>query len=333
MLETHPGDRVTKFRPMFHQIAMRRIAMSSFPIKTVNAWILLSEDDPAGTTYPDSNSAYQALITNKTYLSMDMIFLCFGEIVQASTLPDANMYPYPGAYTLVIQSANHVDSTTGNTYTNQQYMKFVIDEANSQNSNIKIAITLDFGNSGAINQIFDGLSGDEITTAADQFAANLLFYMQGSGLIGFDIDWEPSLSSETTTSNFIAFITAIGTLFQKQATKYYLTMSPSEAGNLDPSTVNSYVDFLNLQLYGGANPNDFPNINQNLFAYGAKFECDFSNGQSNQTGKQTAQEAFNDNLNNYKYAIMTNWRINSSNFQYEQSQQAALFAMVLNGNL
>ena len=88
-------------------------------------------------------------------------------------------------------------------------------------------------------------------------------------------------------------------------------------GNLDATAVNENVDFLNLQLYSEFTyPSDFKNagINPKLFAYGAKFEG----------GYQTAEQAYQDNKDNYQYKIFTCWRLNSDNYIFEQDQQQIL---------
>jgi hypothetical protein len=49
--------------------------------------------------------------------------------------------------------------------------------------------------------------------------------------------------------SFGYFINAIGALFkQRTEKKYYLTISPAVADNMDYTAINKNVDFVNLQL-------------------------------------------------------------------------------------
>jgi len=270
----------------------------------VNAWIFLNEDEPKGTTYDDPTSCYQTLITNNVYQAVDLLYFCFGTILQN---PD-------GTSTLAIGAPEH----------NLPYMKNILRDAPNNNQNILFGITLEYGNGDLINNIF---SNSSITPqqAADAFAQNLLQYMQSFGLKAFDIDWEYPLSDQTTQENFKLLFSAVGQLFQQQGEPYYLTLSPADVGNLDAGTVNQYFSFINLQLYSGfTNPQEFvqAGVTSDLFAYGAKFESNY----------QTAQQAFDDNSKNYNYGNFTNWRLNSENFEFEQQQQKDLYQLVADLN-
>jgi hypothetical protein len=81
------------------------------PDKSVNAWILLSEDDPQGTNYTSPNSDYQMLIKYGVYKYVDMLSMCFAVTVPVSAPPGT-----PPSYTIAMQAASH------GPYTNQQYM-------------------------------------------------------------------------------------------------------------------------------------------------------------------------------------------------------------------
>src|SRR5262245_25056258 len=97
----------------------------STPGKSVNAWIYLAEDDPANTSYKSPNSSYQSLINFGVYKYVDMVNICFFEVV-----PDQGT---PGSYTIAIESASHPAP-----YTNQDYMNMMIQDARAANPNIKI---------------------------------------------------------------------------------------------------------------------------------------------------------------------------------------------------
>ena len=45
-------------------------------------------------------------------------------------------------------------------------------------------------------------------------------------------------------------------------------------------------------------------------------------------GYQTAQQAYDDNKANYHYSVFTQWRLNSDNYQFEQTQQQELHSLV-----
>lgn len=281
----------------------------------VNAWIFLNEDEPPNTNYNSPNSCYQTLIQNNVYQSVDMLFICF-----VSTTPTGNdTYPVGNgdSYTLEMAAVPHPGGLT-----NQDYMKFVIRDARANNPNIKFGVTLNWGDGNLLSNIFSNTNYSDQQNA-DNFAANLMAYLEYYELDGFDIDWEYPISNQTTQSQFSLLINAIGQQFKNNASQkhYYLTLSPAEVGNLDSNAVNANVDFINLQLYSGfTTPAEFQNagVNSNLFAYGAKFESGF----------QTASAAFQDNKANYGYSIFTNWRLNSDNYQFEQAQQQQLYQLV-----
>lgn len=275
----------------------------------VNAWIFLNEDEPQGTNYNSPNSCYQTLIKNNVYQSVDILYLCFVTTLPTSsdTIPTGD----GSSYTIAMGAPAH----------NQPYMDNLLHDAPLNNPNIKIAVTLQYGDGSVLSNIFSNTNFSDQENA-DNFAANLMAYLQSFGLDGFDLDWESPVSDVTTKNQFALLINAIGKVFQQQTNKhYYLTLSPAEVGHLDATAVNDNVDFVNLQLYSGfTDPSDFTNagVNAAKFAYGAKFE----------SGYQTAQQAFDDNQTTYQYPIFTNWRLNSDNFQFEQTQQQLLYQLV-----
>lgn len=280
----------------------------------VNAWIFLNEDEPKGTTYNSPTSSYQALIKNNVYQSVDLLCLCF-----ATTLPTSSISIPTGdgsSYTIEIGASAHASGLT-----NQDYMNYVIRDARADNPDIKIAMTLVWGDADVLSNIFSN-SAKSAQQNADNFAANLVAYLKAYDIDGFDIDWESPLSGSISQTQFALLINAIGAQFQKSTDKrLYLTLSPAEVGNLDAAAVNANVDFLNLQLYSGfTTPGEFETVgvNSDLFAYGAKFESNY----------QTANEAYQDNAKKYQYKIFTNWRLNSNNFAFEQTQQQDLYKLV-----
>jgi hypothetical protein len=280
----------------------------------VNAWIFLNEDEPKGTNYNSSNSCYQTLIQNNVYQSVDILNLCFVTTTptNTSTVPAGD----GSSYTIQMGASAHSGGLT-----NQDYMNYIVRDARANNPNIKIAVTLVWGDGSVLSNIFSN-GNYSPQQNAQNFAANLMAYLKNYNLDGFDIDWESPLSDDTTQNQFALLINAIGAQFQQQTNKpYYLTLSPAEVGNLDATAVNGNISFVNLQLYSGfTSPDAFKDagVNSSLFAYGAKFE----------SGYQTAQAAYQDNQANYKYSVFTCWRLNSENYEFEQTQQQLLYQLV-----
>jgi GH18 family chitinase len=214
-------------------------------------------------------------------------------------------------------------------------MDYVIRDARKTNPNIKILVTLEFGNEGEpstgniIERVFS-IPGYSPQQNAQHFASNLMRYLEKYDLDGFDIDWEDPLSTVTTKEHFGYFINGIGALFKQRIEKeYYLTISPAVADNMDYTAINNHVDFVNLQLYSGFTyPSDFSGIKGQLLAYGAKCEAMEPVTNPVAVGYQTAQQAYQDNNENYRYSIFANWRLTSENFEFEQDQQKALHKLI-----
>jgi hypothetical protein len=105
----------------------------------------------------------------------------------------------------------------------------------------------------------------------------------------------------------------------------YLSFSPANTGNLDVATMNTCFDIVNLQLYSGfTSVGEFVDmgINPLLMAYGAKFESGYQNANQAYKG---AQQGFNYNKVHYTYNNITQWRLNSDNYEFEQGQQVLLY--------
>jgi len=303
-------------------VPLPAISEKTMTAKMVNAWMLVIEDDPAGTHYNSPDSCYQRLIKENIYRCVDLLYLGFAETVRTSakTVPAGD----GSSYTIQISSGN--DHPGGPT--NQDYMNYIMRDAKKSNPKIKIAVMLGYINRDWLSQIFPKPETPD-AASADKFAANLMSYLKHYGLDGFDIDWEYPIASYTSPEQIRLLIDAIGAQFKRQTDKhYYLTLSPDSKVNLDADAVNRNVDFLNLQLYAPhTSPDDFKGINPGLFAYGAKFEA---NGQSTEWGEghQTAQQAYDENEAKYKFSIFTQWRLNSQNFGFELANQQKLYALV-----
>ncbi|WP_340199409.1 glycoside hydrolase family 18 protein [Ascidiimonas sp. W6] len=285
-------------------------------INLVNAWIFLNEDEPMVNGkrlgYNDPGSSYQRMIKENVYQSVDILYLCFATTTPTgkNTIPVGN----GTSYTLRMGDGGHPGGLT-----NQDYMNFIIRDARKNNPNIKIAMTLVWGNQNVLLDIFSNPNKTDQQNA-DNFAANLITYLKAYDLDGFDIDWEYPICNSISQARFRMLFEAIGKQFRQQTTKhYYLTLSPASVGNLDAQTVNTYFDFVNVQLYSGFSPaSEFTQagINQGLLAYGAKFESNY----------QTGQNAFNEAVKG-GYTVVTNWRLNSDNYVFEQDQQKALYKL------
>lgn len=271
----------------------------------VNAWIFLEEDDPKGSSYKTPGSSYQNAVVNGVYAYVDLLSICW-----VNTVATAN------GFSIALQSSTHPDGSS-----NLDYMQWVIADARAANPAIKIVVMMGYGGD-EITQLFAGpQSGWQ--QVVDTYAQNIVAYLQLYGLDGLDVDWEPAFSSNTSKAQFAMAFTAIGKAFKAQTTPLILAMGPSTAENLDPGTVNAYFDFLSLQVYGGAWSGDFTGIgiNQSLLYYGAKFEPD--GGVPYQDAPNAYQEFVSGG-----YAGITQWRLNSNDFQYEQAQQMILYQMV-----
>jgi hypothetical protein len=287
----------------------------STPSKSVNAWIFLAEDEPSGTSYKSPTSSYQSLITYGVYNYLDMVNICFANTVptSATTVPAGD----GSTYTIELQTATHPDG-----YTNQDYMDWLIQDARNTNPNIKVLITLGYG-ANEFTQIFSSDPSQWQQNATD-YANNLVAYLKNYDLDGFDVDWESPVSSTTPKKQFEILFTAIRTAFNAQGRPYYLTLSPAAVGTLDASTVNSAFDFVNLQLYSGFTfASEFikAGVEKSLLAYGAKFE---PNGG---VPYQDAQQAYKGYVSG-GYNVVTQWRLNSNDYQYEQAQQMILYQLV-----
>jgi hypothetical protein len=260
------------------------------PARSVNAWIFLNEDDPPNTSYKTPGSSYHNAVQYGIYNSTDFLSICWVGTLQtsATTVPTGD----GSTYTIELGQKTHPDGST-----NQQYMTWVMNDARAANPNIKILVMLGYGHNG-LTQIFSSDSSKWQKNAND-YAANVVAYLEYYGLDGFDVDWEPNLSSNGNPQQFALVFNAIRAAFPTGGKPYYLVLSPSTVGTLDGATVNNSFDFVNLQLYGGAWPPSFvaapddnppgPGVNKDLLAYGAKFEPSGSGERPYQNAQQAYQ--------------------------------------------
>lgn len=285
------------------------------PNVSVNAWILPSEDEPQGTGYQSPTSSFQSLVGNGVYRSTDMVNICFVDTVPTgpTTVPQGD----GDGYTIQLGSAPHPGGVP-----NDQYMEWLIEDARRVNPGIKLLATMGYA-ADEISQIF-GDEADDWERQAAAYAANVLAYLQHYDLDGLDVDWEYPFSSSTTPEQFRLAFTAIRAAFDAQDRTYWLTLSPADVGGLNAATVNAAFDVVNLQLYSGLTfPEDFvrAGVDRSLLAYGAKFE---PNGG---IPYQDAQQAY-DGYVAGGYRVVTQWRLNSDDFEYEQAQQMILHQLV-----
>lgn len=281
-----------------------------------NAWIFLNEDNPSGTNYNDPTSQYQRIISEGLYELTDIVSLCFVDIVptSATTVPTGD----GSSFTLFLDSVTHPAGPTGDVPTNQDYMEWIVHDAKAANPAIKVLLTLLYGKQHMISQIFPDPANPD-AASAQKFAANVVAYLQHYNLDGFDIDWEwDYLSDDTTQAQFKTAFSAVGTALRQAG--MLLTMGPATTNNLDPETVNDHFDIIAFQMYFSTDlPGEFVDygINPDAFAYGAKFESEF----------QTADQAYQQ-MQSYGFKAATTWRLNSSNFVYEQDQYKSLAKLI-----
>ena len=302
--------------------------ITPFELKQVNAWMLLGENNPDGTNYFSPNSQYQRMITKEVYKSVDFLFICFvtSKPTDSKSVPTGD----GGSYTLsLLPNPDWVKPTM------QDAMDDIIVKARAMNQGIKIMATFTYGtrdNEGfQLENIFQANYTDQQN--ASNFADNVVAYLRHYNLDGFDFDWEWPLSDETSVEHFTIIVKALSDRFKQELTntgrKFYLTISPAINSDtikfLPADLINNYVDFVNLQLYYSTTL--IEGCDPGKLCYGAKFEPNRSVESPDAPGVQSAEEAYNDNKENFQFSTMTVWRVNSQNFEYEQDQLIALYNM------
>ncbi|MCP4697554.1 MAG: glycoside hydrolase family 18 protein [Gammaproteobacteria bacterium] len=245
---------------------------------------------------------------------MDMLFIAFTEIVPTTT---------PGAIHVVdgytLQNKTEEEAPHPDGLSNADYMRMVVSDATANNGNIRFLTTLDWGRPDQISQIFKGCTtNEELESAATAFAKNAVAFLKAFKLHGFDIDWEGKLAQNTTQDQFNALASALKGQFGDD---YLFTLSPATTTLLTGAVVNSTVDFLNLQLYAPWVEESAYlelGIDKSKLAFGATFE----NSNRQETPEYVYQKATEGN-----YTIITQWRLNSGNFQQEQDDQVKLYTL------
>jgi Glycosyl hydrolases family 18/Jacalin-like lectin domain len=285
--------------------------------KGVNAWIFLDEDNPSGTNYNDPTSCYQTLNTYDVYNATNMVNICFFVTVKKDET----------SYTLELgnKDTKHPSSIPGNhtTPTTQDYLQYVIRDAKAANSSMKFLATLGYSDT-LLKNIF--VSGQKDRVSAINFASNLVSYLGDNNLDGLDVDWEGAMIYSITTEQFTLLFKAIRKAFDDSGNKYYLTFSPAGTGNMVGTSVNETADWVNLQVYGGADPSQYTDIgvDRDLLAYGAKFESENSVEVAPHQTPQNAYAAYTQ----YSNAQTTQWRLNSGNYQSEQAYQIIYYQLI-----
>lgn len=283
----------------------------------VNAWVFLNEDEPKNATcpngvpYSDPSSCWQRLIAENVYRAVDILFIAFVEVVPTTT---AGAIHVVDGHTLQNGDVGHPDGKT-----NADYMSMVVADARADNPDIRFVTTLDWGRSDQISQIFAGCdTGVERQAAADAFAQNAVAFFEHYGLHGFDIDWEGGLAAGTEQDQFNALCHGLRSRFGDD---YLFTLSPARTALLTGAVVNPTVDFLNLQLYAPwVDRADYRAVGIDLdkLQYGATFESG---------GRQQTPQDVHDAAVAGGYTIITQWRLNSDNFEDEQDGQVALYQL------
>jgi hypothetical protein len=256
----------------------------------IGAW-LTSELHPTGATFDSPNSNFSSLKLNGVYGELDYISI--------------------GWFGIDMSNPQSPTLQTSNPYLAQQ-----VADARAQNAEITVFALLAY-----TNEIY----ADLVKIISDQnllttFANNIASFLGDHNLNGFDIDWEQPTSSLTQQQSG-AWFDALGTAF---GDTYYLAVSASSnqggnVQNLNANAVNANVDVFNLQSYWVSDPSVFiaHGIDANLLGFGAYLE---SNVTALQASQQFAQ-GIEYQGQKYPYQTMMSWRLDSSNWAFEQSQQ------------
>jgi hypothetical protein len=153
-------------------------------------------------------------------------------------------------------------------------MEWLITDGRNGNPNLKILATLNYSEL-SYNSMYKINSPIGAKAASEAFAQNLIAYLDKYGLNGFDIDWESPFPGQITADDFSTFLVAVRAQYNTDpATVRYLTLSPNTTTCLQSSSINTSVDFINLQTYGGLQPTDLTDIGvlPNLLSCGVLFE-------------------------------------------------------------
>jgi hypothetical protein len=246
------------------------------------------------------------------YQSVDLLFICFILIVPTTT---------PGVIHVVDGFTLQYDPTPkhpGN-LSDIDYMHMVKADAKKNNPQIRFLAMLNPDVRTMISQIFEGgTSKKEMETRATNFAKNAVAFLKANDFHGFEIDWESPISDGTTPEQLEALAYGLKGQFKDD---YLFVMNTATTKSLTGKVINDTVDFLTLQLYSGITEGEFLalRIDKAKLAYGATFEK-FDDRQ------QTPKAAY-DEATEGGYTIVTQWRLNSGNFEEEQDGQVTLYAL------
>lgn len=256
----------------------------------IGAW-LTDELHPKGASYSSPNSNFSSIKLNGVYGTLDYLSIGWFGVDMSN----------PASPTL----------QTSNTYLAQQ-----VADARAQKAEITIFALLAYT---------DEILADLKTIISDPnllttFANNVATYLGDNKLNGFDIDWEQPTSS-LSQAQCGAWLDALGTAF---GDTYYLAVSASSnqygnVQNLNAAAVNANVDVFNLQSAWVSDPNVFiaHGIHADLLGFGAYFES----GVTALYASQQYAAGIQYNGQQYPYQTMMSWRLDSSNWPFEQSQQ------------
>ncbi|MCG8328541.1 MAG: glycosyl hydrolase family 18 protein [Chitinophagales bacterium] len=260
----------------------------------IGAWID-SELHPPGATSPSSpNSDFVSMRLNNVYETLDYLNIAW--------------------FGIDMTNPKQPTIKTGNTG-----LSMIVTDARNQNSNIKI-----FGTLAWTSQILSDLQTIiSDPTVLNNFATNIATFLGNNHMNGFDIDWEPPISSLKPTQ-CAAWLNALRKAF---GSTYFISISPSTTMGLDATAVNNNCNIINIQSYAGISPSAFTSIGitPSLLGFGAKFETQGSAPFQNayQAYKQYIA-GFTANGNSYSYNTICTWRMDSGNWSFEQGQQLLL---------
>lgn len=256
----------------------------------IGAW-LTDELHPANATYSSPNSNFSSIKLNGIYGTLDYLSIGWFGVDMSN----------PGSPTL----------QTSNTYLAQQ-----VADARAQNPNIIIFALLAYTQE-ITNDLQTIINNPALLNT---FATNVADFLGNNDLNGFDIDWEQP-TSQLSQKQCAAWLNALGAAF---GDTYYLAVSASSnqygnVENLDANAVNANVDVFNLQSYWVSDPGVFiaHGINADLLGFGAYFES----GVTALNASQQYAAGIQYQGQKYPYQTMMSWRLDSSNWPFEQSQQ------------
>lgn len=257
---------------------------------TVGAW-LTNELHPANAAYSSPNSNFSSIKLNGIYSTLDYLSIGWFGVDMSN----------PSSPTL----------QTSNTYLAQQVL-----DARAQNPDITIFALLAY--TQEITSDLQTIINDPALLTT--FAANVASFLADNDLNGFDIDWEQP-TSQLSDKQCGHLLNALGKAF---GDTYYLAISASSnqsgnVNNLNADAVNTNVDVFNLQSYWVSDPSVFiaHGINADLLGFGAYLES----GVTALYASQQYAAGIQYQSKQYPYQTMMSWRLDSSNWPFEQSQQ------------